>query len=298
MPFFDKWSRVLFKMTNSNFIIPITQINNYYAPLSTTVFSLIVFATVLVAAGGYVVNDLLDVKIDLINKPDKVIVGKKLSLNTCWKLYWSLTTVAVLLGIYAAWLNGTNILMSLIAIEAGLLWLYSSILKKYFLVGNLVVAFLCSLAIIKPMLFNAPVVKVEGIAYLVMAYAAFAFMLTLIREIIKDMEDVKGDEAYDCKTMPVVIGIALSKIIVLILIVSVIGAIGWFQYYQTLSDSFMQTDYLSFSYISLFIQLPSLYLIGLLIKAKESKDFHRGSTVSKLIMAAGILSMVVFYLLF
>ncbi|MEO8148422.1 MAG: geranylgeranylglycerol-phosphate geranylgeranyltransferase [Bacteroidia bacterium] len=288
-------SMVLVQYTIIN---PITAVNNFNASLSTLVFSLIVLSTVCVAAGGYIVNDLLDVKIDLINKPDKVIVGKRISLATSWNLYWVLTAIGVLLGIIGAWYNKTNVLMSVAPLEAGLLWLYSSILKKYFLVGNLVVSFLCGLALFKPMLFNAPIVKVEGLVYLVLGYTAFAFMLTLIREIIKDMEDIKGDEAYDCKTMPVVIGITATKIIAAIFLLSVMLSLGWFQYNQTLSDTFKQTDYLSFSYIGLFIQLPLIILLILLLKAKESVDFHRASNISKLIMVTGILSMVVFYLLF
>lgn len=279
-------------------IKPILLMNETIPSLSWIVFALVVFSTVLLAAGGYVVNDILDVKIDLINKPDKVIVGRKIQLATCWNLYWSLTITGVICGVLAAWLNKTNSLMSVAPLEAGLLWFYSSILKRYFLAGNIVVSFLCALAIFKPLLFDLTALQEHVILYLVTGYTAFAFGLTLIREIIKDMEDVKGDEAYDCKTMPLVIGVTASKIITAILLLGVMAVIGWFQYYQTLSDTFKQTDYLSFSYISLFVQLPSLILLIMLLKAKENTDFHRASTISKLVMITGILSMVVFYLLF
>lgn len=287
-------SMVLIQFT---LIKPILEMNGQQASINWLVFSFLVISTLLLAAGGYVVNDILDVKIDLINKPDKVLVGKKYPLESCWDLYWTLTISGIVAGLLAAWYNKTNTLMSVAPLEAALLWFYSSILKRKFLVGNLIVAFLCALALFKPMLFNAASFKIEGLAFLVFGYCGFAFVLTLIREIIKDIEDIKGDEAYDCKTMPIVIGTLVSKIVASILILLLMTALGWFQYNQTLSETFRQTDYLSFCYILLFIQLPLAAMLVMTLKAKTTASYHHTTFVAKAIMVSGLCSLLVFYFL-
>lgn len=278
-------------------IKPILEMNGLQGSINYLVFFLLLLSTVLIAAGGYVVNDILDVKIDLINKPEKVLVGKKYPLQSCWDLYWTLTIAGVIAGLLAAWYNKTNTLMSIAPLEAGLLWFYSSILKRKFLVGNLVVSFLCALALFKPFLFNAVTYNAEGIAFLVIGYAGFAFIITLIREIIKDLEDQPGDEAYDCKTVPIVIGAISTKIFIALLVVVVMAALGWFQYNQLLSETFYEADYISFGYILLFIQLPLINLLFLVFKATASQQFHRTATLTKIIMLTGICSMLVFYYL-
>jgi 4-hydroxybenzoate polyprenyltransferase len=287
-------SMVLIQFT---LIKPILEMNGLQATINLLVFTLLVISTMLLAAGGYVVNDILDVKIDLINKPDKVLVGKKYPLQACWDLYWSLTIAGIIAGLLAAWYNKTNTLMSIAPLEAGLLWFYSSILKRKFLVGNIIVSFLCALALFKPMLFNAATFKIEGLGFLVLGYCGFAFLLTLIREIIKDIEDLNGDEAYDCKTMPIVIGATAAKALIIVLTLFLMIALGWFQYNQTLSDTFRQTDYLSFSYILLLIQLPLVGMVALLLKAKTPLQYHQSALIAKGIMVSGLCSMLVFYFL-
>ena len=122
-------------------------------------------------------------------------------------------------------------------------------------------------------------------------------MITLIHEIIKDLEDQNGDEAYDCKTMPIVIGTISTKIFTALLIVIVMTALGWFQYNQALTETFFEADYLSFGYILIFIQVPLVALLILLFKATTPSQFHRAATLTKLIMLTGIGSMLVFYFL-
>ena len=287
-------SMVLIQFT---LIKPILEINGITTTINWLVFILLLASTLFLAAGGYVVNDILDVKIDLINKPGKVLVGKKYPLQSCWDLYWTLTITGIVTGLLAAWYNKTNTLMSMAPLEAALLWFYSSIFKRKFLIGNLLVAFLCALVLFTPMLFNAVTFKIEGLSFLVLGYCAFAFMLTLIREIIKDLEDVNGDAAFDCKTMPVVIGTLACKIIVSVLIVSVMAALGWFQYNQTRSETFTQSDYLSFSYLFVCIQLPLAALLKMLGSAKTKRNYSQTALISKGIMLSGLLSSVVFYLL-
>ena len=120
-------------------------------------------------------------------------------------------------------------------------------------------------------------------------------MLTFIREIIKDMEDIDGDQASGCKTLPIIAGIKWSKIVVVICSLIVAVSIGWFQYLQWQSDTFDTLDYKSFVYIALFVQLPVILMIYQVAKANNKTDFHRASTTAKIIMVNGLLSIIVFW---
>jgi len=121
-----------------------------------------------------------------------------------------------------------------------------------------------------------------------LVYAAFAFLLSLIREIVKDMEDIEGDLDIDSRTLPIVLGITRAKWVVYILVIAFAGMLGLVEYLQ--SDAY---SWLQHSYILLTIQLPVIFLIGLLHKAREKKSFHRMSQLIKTIMLTGILSMLI-----
>jgi 4-hydroxybenzoate polyprenyltransferase len=161
---------------------------------------LLSLSTALIAAGGYVINDYYDVKIDLINKPGRVVVGKYMKRRVAMFIHIFLSLAGVILGFIVSWkLAVVNFL------SAGLLWLYSNQLKRMPVVGNVSVALLTGLSI-----YIVHLIFPDGHA-MVIAYALFAFCFTLIREIIKDMEDLKGDSTFGCKTLPVVVGIRKTK---------------------------------------------------------------------------------------
>lgn len=259
------------------------------------VFILLTLSTVFIAAGGYVINDILDVKIDLINKANKVIVGRKYALNLCWELYWACTVTGVIFMLVACWYNKTIYLAVIAAFEAALLWFYSSLLKRLPIIGNVCVSILCGLAILKPLLFHAPAYPVGSITFLIFGYVLFAFVLTLIRELVKTCQDVAGDLANGAQTAAVLFGVTTTKYIASFFIVIVAYGVGWFMWMQWQSETFWTHDFISFCYLAIFVQAPMLLLLYITVSAKTIKQFGLASTLTKTIMVTGIFSMAVFY---
>lgn len=257
-------------------------------------FALLVISTVLVAAGGYVVNDYLDTDIDAVNKSDKVIVGNTISKKAAWNSYVALNLIGLLAAALPAWEIG-NVNYVLIQVVSGaLLWFYSYSYKRQLLIGNLVVSCLSAIIVLLPFYYEAMAEeKVYGTIFVNFFYAkvyfAFAFLTTFSREIIKDLEDMEGDKTANCRTFPIVAGIVPAKIMAIVFTLIVMAAVGYIQYlqYETL-------DYISMIYFLVAVQLPSLWLVIKTARAKEKRDFHFASTLSKVVMVGGILSMLVF----
>lgn len=232
---------------------------------------LLSLSTVFIAAGGYIINDYYDVKIDYINKPDRVVIGKSITRRYAILFHILLSTSGILLGFYLSWrIAAVNVL------SVFLLWLYSNNLKRLPFIGNFTVAFLTGLAVLVVDLFY------RANNSLVVIYALFAFFMTLVREIIKDMEDLKGDNSFGCKTLPIIWGIRKTKILLyIILVVFSAIVIVLNQLYKALP----------FKYHLMFLFVPLFWLLYRLIRADMKKDFTRLSIFCKVIMMLGILSM-------
>ncbi len=232
---------------------------------------ILALSTILIAAGGYAINDYYDVKIDLINKPERVVVGKTLSRRSVL-LFHSLNSMAgTALGFILSWPIGVVNFTS-----AFLLWLYSNALKRMPFVGNFAVALLTGMSILVVNLLFTPLLT------LVVVYALFAFFMTLIREIIKDMEDLKGDDTFGCRTLPIVWGLRNTKLFIYLLIALfsiVVIVIHW------------QVTPMPVWFFTGFLLMPMGVLVAWLIRADTRKDYHLLSQFSKLIMLAGIFSM-------
>jgi len=232
---------------------------------------LLSLSTVSIAAGGYIINDYYDVKIDYINKPERVVIGKKITRRYAILFHIMLSSIGILLGYYLSWkIAAVNI------VSVFLLWLYSNNLKRLPFVGNFTVAFLTGLAVFVVDIFY------QTQNSLVVIYALFAFFMTLVREIIKDVEDLKGDNSFGCKTLPIVWGIRKTKIFINVIVVIFMAiVIVLNQFYKALP----------FKYHMVFLFLPLLWLSYRLVRADMKKDFTRLSTFCKVIMMLGILSM-------
>lgn len=243
----------------------------YYTVLDWRLYALSL-STIFVAAGGYIINDYYDVKIDLINKPGRVVVGKSIRRRYALLFHTVLSAVGVALGVWLDWKIG------LINFLSGfLLWWYSNFLKRQPFVGNMAVAALTGLSIYVVAVLFDPFNK------LIIGYAFFSCFITLLREIIKDMEDLKGDNTFGCKTLPIVFGIRKSKMFMYGLAVLNVAFIVWFNY----------------SYIGLshwipvaFILLPVLLMMVALSVADTVKDFYRLSQYCKIVLLLGVLSMI------
>lgn len=236
---------------------------------------LLSLSTICIAAAGYIINDYHDVKIDMINKPGRVVIGNTINRRIALLLYFFLSTVGIILGFFLSWKVGLVNLFS-----AGWLWLYSIYFKKIAFWGNLSIAMLTALAIIiiyiwKPLAGGLPL----------LAYAWFAFIITLIREIIKDMEDMKGDKFYGCKTLPIIWGIAgTSKLIYVLNLIMIISVAIAFVY---TSDLFLRL-------FAVVIILEAGYLSYILRYTDTKKGFQILGRYCKVIMLTGILTMLFF----
>lgn len=233
---------------------------------------LIVASTVMIAAAGYIINDYYDIKIDLINKPDRVVIGKTITRRYAIFFHTVISVTGVGIGLLINWKVGAVNFVSVF-----LLWLYSNNLKRLPLIGNLVVSLLTGLSIFLLSFFY------EQYLPLVMTYSLFAFFMTLIREIVKDMEDMKGDTTFGCRTLPIVWGIRKTKSFLYGTILVFSFLVLWLDYQQLK---------LSWIYFIPLLFVPMSILFYRLLKADTKKEFFQLSQLCKIIMLLGICSMI------
>lgn len=264
----------------------------------TARFLFLMMASVLIAAGGYIINDYFDRDIDEINKPARLVVGKWISKRSAILLH-SLTSLAGLICTgFAAQGVQQFYLVLLNASAIILLWYYSVRYKKSLLIGNLLIALLVSWVLVIFFLSKfQPVQLVKGAAssqavfyQLTVLYAGFAFLATFIRELIKDVEDMEGDRRHGCKTLPIVWGIPLTTSFIIIWVaVFAIFLVIVMIFLLQLKMRF------AFLYALLCLLLPSMLLLKKLRVATSPHDFSLLSKRMKWLLLAGIFSMIFFY---
>ena len=260
---------------------------------------LIILATVLIAAGGYVINDYFDVKIDRINRPDEVIVTRSISKPAAMRLSMILSGIGIACGIAVAVVLKSLTIGILFVLIPGLLWFYSSSYKRLFMIGNLIIALLAGVTPIVVAMTNVAVLQlryetilpyttlVHDIYAWLGGFALFAFLLTWIREIIKDMQDQMGDRELECHSMPVVWGEKWTKVFVTGLIVITLAIIGHLWWHILPFPTAWTT--LSTRYIALGIVTPLLCSVWLLWSAKIPSDYKVCQQVVKFTMLIGML---------
>lgn len=269
-------------------------------------FIALVLATMLIAAGGYVINDYFDTKADLINHPDTVVVGKQVTRRGAIAFHLVLTILGVFLGTMVSFRIGRPVFSLLFFLTAGVLWFYSTIYKRQLFVGNVVVAFLTAMVPLIPLIFEFPLLgtfsdiifiyqlNMKVIIYWVGGYAFFAFMLTLAREIIKDVEDFEGDNSLGRNTIPVHYGVKISKLITAsILALTLIALIVTFSAYL-LKLSPKPFDFVSLVYFVVLIVVPIFVLLFNVLLASSKSDYHRASQLCKIIMLLGLFYTIIF----
>lgn len=269
-------------------------------PLSPA-FMLLLISMVFIAAGGYVINDYFDVEIDKANKPDKLIVSKIFSSNVTKFFYIILTFIGIVTGLASSILildSRFYLLFTILLLLVCLLYSYSANYKKKLIIGNLIVSLSVAFAVFLPWLFEILYLSnnslilyavkdtIISILPFVLFYTAFAFFMTLIREIVKDAEDFKGDLLTHCRTIPIIFGINKMNVIL-----SVLGLLLWLLlfFYQIIL-------YRLHSYIALgimFVIWNSLPIsISQLFNKNAEINYHRYSVFLKIIMLLGVLSMI------
>jgi len=261
-------------------------------------FIFLLLASLMIAAAGYIINDYFDINIDEVNKPEKMVVDK--IINRRWAIAWHflLNTLGLLFSILAfPFLQKWYLILANILCMV-LLWFYSTNFKRQLLTGNVVISLLTAWTILVVFFskvnfedaFGGGPVMHQKFFKIAVLYAAFAFIISLVREAIKDMEDMYGDAQYQCKTMPIVWGVHVTKVYtavwLLVLIALLIGVVAYVLQYQW---------WLAIAYIVPIIIFPLILILINLKKSISTADFHRLSTFTKLVMFTGIVSMVFYY---
>lgn len=278
---------------------PLLQREMFPEQMPWWVLTLLILATVCIAAGGYVINDYFDIKIDRINRPDRLIVPDIVSKNTAMRLFQCLTAVGIVMGIaVTVWARSWTLVLIFLVIP-GLLWFYSASYKRQFLVGNIVVAFMAALVPLLVAFANADHLKhtyPEALGYTPIvgelymwtgAFALFAFLTTLAREIVKDMEDEEGDREYECRTMPIKWGKTASKVVVTVLITIICGLVCYFGFAVVPFPHAWNT--LSTRYIVFGVLVPCVCEVVLLWCARLPREYHNAQALMKFVMLMGAL---------
>ena len=283
-------------------VVPLLKTSEFTPSLHTWQFLLIVLSTVLIAAGGYVINDFFDKDIDAANGIGKVHDFSGWTMKT---LYFVFSIIGIAIGLYLTYALKLRQFALTYLLTAALLYFYSASYKRLPLVGNFVVAFLTAVAVFLPAfadyelqyafrdiklpVINNKMYNLRLIIAIAAAYAFFAFLISLVREIIKDMEDIEGDREFGCNTLPIVAGINNAKLIAIGLLLLIVGLILFLQIKQAWWESLPV-----FGYTILFVQVPLLILSVKLFLSAEKKHFKVASMIAKVVMVGGILSLPVF----
>lgn len=267
-----------------------------YAEPHTGKMAMLMFASVAIAAAGYIINDYFDVNIDRINKPEQNVVDKV--IHRRWAIIWhlSLSLAGIVLTAFAVGLHRWHLVLANVAC-AVLLWVYSTSLKRTLLIGNVVISLLTAWTILIVFFafthlgdaFNTTNLTSIRFFRLAFLYAGFAFIISLVREAVKDMEDVEGDARYNCRTLPIVAGIKATKIYCAVWLVVLIAILLLLQAYV------LQLGWWpSVIYNVGLVVVPMVVLLFKLRKATDAAAFAQVSRYTKWIMLAGILSMIFF----
>ena len=242
-------------------------------------FIFLVVASVLIAAAGYIINDYFDINIDQVNKPKANVVDTVVPRRWAMALHFVLSGIGLLLSAYISWRTGLWYILLGNFICVLLLFGYSVSLKRKLLVGNIIISLLTAWVIVILCIAEIKIAtqvssfvaeasnKIIRIGIL---YAAFAFISSLIREAIKDIEDLQGDQKYGCRTMPIAWGVNATKVYVAVWLVVILALLVILQIYV-----FRFEWWWAMAYSIVFIITPFILLFFRLFKAQTQKDYHQ-----------------------
>lgn len=259
-------------------------------------YGLLVLSTLLIAAAGYIINDIFDQETDYDNKKENVIVGQFITEKNAYNLYFTLNIIGVCIGYYLANVIDRPSFAGAFIIISATLYMYATTLKQMLLIGNIIIAFLLSFSVIIIGLFDLlPTTFLDNQAQmgllfsLLIDYAIFTFIISFIREIVKDMEDIEGDKNNGMNTLPIAAGIKVTSKIVSILTGIATLLLLWYLYKNMVEPKL----YYAIAYALLFIVIPLLFVVIKVGQAKQKSEFSLISKVLKWIIFFGILSILV-----
>ena len=284
---------------------PAVEANGFELQQTGLEFALLVLATILVAAGGNIINDYFDQRIDRVNRPRQVLVGVHVKRRWAMVSHLVLSGAGIVLAGFVAWKSGIPQLALIHALSVGLLWFYSTNFKRQLLVGNVVVAVLTGLVPLLVGIYEIPqLLRTYGhevrayfeqylpdsdpseyflfMFYLIAGYAIFAFWLNLIREIQKDMADVPGDLEAGCRTIPIAWGLSAARTVVLGLVFT--GAASLYFVYEL-----FLANPIVLAYLVVCVMVPLLWGGWLSFKARKRSEHVRAANLTKWAMLGGLL---------
>lgn len=255
-------------------------------------FALLVISMVCLAAAGNIINDIYDRKADAINKPLKLVIGTRISEKVAYNLFFILNILGVGIGFYLSNLVGKPSFTALFILPSAFLYFYATQIKGTVLVGNLVVSIMVAMIIMMVGIFDlVPAITPENrltqkvIFSILIDYAIFAFLLNFLREMVKDQEDIKGDYNAGYKTLPVILGRErTNKIIFLVALLPLAGALYYIYHY-------LFENKIAVWYAMIFVVAPLMYFLVKITTAKTKDQYHHLSTLLKLVLGAGLISI-------
>jgi len=273
-----------------------------YLSFSDFNFALLVLTTILIATGGYIINDYFDKDLDKVGGKANY-VDTEITSKTILNIYIVINILALVIAFYISFIVNSYKLGFLFILIQATLWFYSQYFKKTFLIGNLIIAILAGLVpiILLPYEFFQQIItngdfltkthqNLHEMVSWTIAFGIFSAIFTLIREIIKDIEDYEADNSFNYRTLPIVAGIKTAKAVIIILILILIVAFGYYIFTNlTMNINFAMI----FAFI--FIILPLLYIAIRIFLAKEKKDYRHLSLFSKLIMITATLFLILIF---
>jgi 4-hydroxybenzoate polyprenyltransferase len=264
-------------------------------PFSQLDFVLLCISSILIAAAGNIINDYFDVRIDRINKPHKIIVGKYIKRRVAMLMHTVFTGLGLLMGLYLCYKTGLWKLSIIFLFSSASLWFYATTFKHTTVIGNLTIALLAFMVPFTEGLFEISLLNINfskeiaefprafnSIAYWVLGYGAFAFIYTFSREITKDIEDIAGDKRYNSNSIPVAWGVKWAKVIIIFLYLCAVSLLG-------LVYVLFLKDQLTLIYLTVAVILPTLWLTYHTLKARSKKQYHKLSNVNKVVTLLGVL---------
>ena len=259
-------------------------------------FALLVLSTVFIAAGGYIINDIMDQETDSINRPNQVIVGRSISESMAYNLYFGFTIAGALIGFYLSNLIYRDNFFGIFIITSLLLYIYATSFKQIAVIGNILVSLALALSVIIVGLFDIipatdQVNRFQMMLWLELLfdYAVFAFFLNFIREIIKDLEDINGDYNQGMRTLPIVLGVSRTAKVVAVITAIATVILLWY-----INNHLMNSGlYIATIYALVFLVSPLIFALVKVWTATTQKEFHLLSNVMKAIIFFGILFILI-----
>lgn len=266
--------------------------------LSTIGFTLLVVTTLCIAAAGNIINDIYDIEADTINKPNKVVVGKHISEKLAYNLFFVLNIIGIGLGLYIAHSVDRSSFFTIFVLISLSLYVYASYLKGTVLLGNLLISALVAMSILIVGIFDLlpsmiPQNRDTQITFfeIVFDYAVFAFLVNLVREIVKDIQDIDGDHKAGLNTLPIVLGRERSNKIAFAVSMLPIAAVIYF------IVTYLYTQQIAIGYFLVCVIAPLIYATIKLFSAEHKSHYQHISNIYKLVLVLGLLSLLLYPLI-